>query len=73
MNNTADKIQISLAAARVNANLTQEDVARELKVSKQTVVNWEKGKVTPSLLVMRTLSEYYKIPIDNIFLPTKST
>lgn len=73
MNNTAEKIQISLAAARVNAGLTQEDVAKEFKVSKQTVVNWEKGKVAPSFLVMRALSEYYKIPIDNIFLPKKST
>ena len=29
--------QISLAAARVNANMTQEDVAKELQVGKQTV------------------------------------
>ena len=36
-----DKFQISMAAARVNAGLTQEDVARELKVGKQTVINWE--------------------------------
>ena len=36
--------QISLAAARVNANMTQEDVAKELKVGKQTVGNWEKAE-----------------------------
>lgn len=70
---TKDTIQISLAAARVNAGLTQDDVAREFKVSKQTVINWEKGKVEPSLFVMKALSEFYKIPIDNIFLPKKST
>lgn len=38
---------ISLAAARVNANLTQDDIAREMQVSKQTVVNWEKGRIKP--------------------------
>lgn len=36
--------QISLTAARVNAEMTQKDVAKALKVSKQTIVNWEKGK-----------------------------
>ena len=41
--------QISLAAARVNANMTQDDTAKAMKVSKTTVVNWEKGKVVRSL------------------------
>ena len=38
-----EMIQISLAAARVNAGLTQEEVAEKLQVSKKTIVNWEKG------------------------------
>lgn len=66
-------LQISLAAARVNAGLTQDDVARQFKISKQTIVNWEKGKVEPSLFVIKALSELYKIPVDNIFLPKKET
>ena len=36
-------IRISLAAARVNAGMTQDDVAKELHVGKQTVVNWDIG------------------------------
>ena len=36
-----DKLQISLAAARVNAGMTQEDVAKRMHVSKNTVINWE--------------------------------
>ena len=38
------EIQISLAAARVNAGMTQEDVAKKMGISKQTIINWEKGK-----------------------------
>ncbi len=68
-----DKLQISLAAARVNVGLTQEDVAREMHVGKQTIVNWEKGKVSPSFASLQTLAVLYSIPVDNIFLPTKST
>ena len=66
------KIQISLAAARVNAGLTQDDVAKALKLSKQTIVNWEKGKSEPSMNQGRMLSDLYKIPMDYIFLPIKS-
>ena len=66
-------VKISLAAARVNSKLTQEDVAKSLKVSKKTVINWEKGAVTPSFAILDTLSRLYNMPLDYIFLPTKST
>lgn len=67
------EIQINLAAARTNAGMRQEDVARVLKVSKNTVLNWEKGRVIPSFATMQALSNMYKIPVDNIFLPSEST
>lgn len=68
-----DKLQISLAAARVNAGMTQEDVAKRMHVSKNTVINWEKGKVSPAFSTLQVLSALYRIPIDNIFLPVEST
>lgn len=68
-----DKLKISLAAARVNANFTQEEVANKMRVSKKTVINWEKGKVIPNFATLNTLSQLYSIPTDNIFLPTKFT
>ena len=63
------EFKISLAAARVNAGLTQNDVAQALKVGKQTVVSWEKGKSEPKMSQSRQLSELYKMPLDYIFLP----
>ena len=65
-------LQISLAAARVNAGMTQEDVSRALKVSKNTIVSWEKGATEPTISRVRELSELYNIPLDNIFFPYKS-
>lgn len=67
-----EKLQISLAAARVNADMTQDDVAKSMKISKNTLVNWEKGVSEPTITQGRKLSELYNIPLDNIFLPTKS-
>ena len=64
-----EKLQISLAAARVNAGLTQEDVAQEMQISKQTVVNWEKGRVKPKLAQLEMMCRLYSIGLDNIFLP----
>lgn len=63
------QIQISLAAARVNAGMTQQDVAEKMHISKQTIVNWEKGKIAPGIPQLEMMSRLYNIPIDNIFLP----
>lgn len=67
------ELRITLAAARVNAGMTQEDVAMKMALNKQTIVNWEKGRIIPKPAQLQMLSSLYNIPLDNIFLPTKST
>lgn len=64
-----EPLKISLRAARVNAGMTQECVARKLGKAKQTVVNWENGKSALSAEDLFKLSELYRVPLDNIFLP----
>lgn len=64
--------QISLAAARVNAGLTQDDVARKLKVGKQTIVSWEKGDSEPKIGQARKMSRLYGIKLDYIFFRHQS-
>ncbi len=59
-----EDIQITLAAARVNAGLKQDDVARILHVSKKSVVNWENGRVQPSAATMYALSGIYHMPLN---------
>lgn len=63
-----ETLRISLAAARVNAGMTQEETANKLQVTKQTIINWEKGRVMPGVPEMEMLSRVYRIPIENIFL-----
>lgn len=64
--------RITLAAARVNAGLTQEEVASEMHVSKATVVAWEKGASELKWSHAEKLSELYRMPLRHIFLPSKS-
>ena len=68
-----DNFKISLAAARVNAGLTQEEVAKTLKISKQTICNWETGKTSPTISRFQQLCEMYAIPQNYIFLPQELT
>lgn len=63
--------QISLEAARVNAGLTQKELAEILGVSNVTVANWEKGVTEPSASQLRKISELSKIPLDFIFVPER--
>lgn len=65
-------IRISLAAARVNARMTQQELAKALNVSKVTVCNWETGKTEPSLSQLILISKLSGIPMDYIFMPLKS-
>lgn len=66
-------LKISLEAARINAGLTQKEVASVLKVSNRTVGNWENYISSPTIAQAEQLCALYKIPYDNIsFLPTDS-
>lgn len=64
-----EEYKISLAAARVNAKLTQEDVAKEMGVSKNTIVNWENGKVEMKPAQFKMYCMVVGAPEDIIFLP----
>lgn len=66
-------IKISLAAARVNARLTQDEVSKALRISKKTLGNWENGTAEPSFASLLALANLYGIPVNNIFLPAKAT
>lgn len=61
-----NNFKISLKAAIVNQNLTQEEVAEKIKVSKHTIMNWEKGKNKIPYCAKCVLAQIYDIDINNL-------
>ena len=52
---------------RARFNLTQNELAERVGVTRQTIVSLEKGSYTPSLLLAMNIAEEFKMPIENIF------
>lgn len=61
--------QISLEAARVNANLTQAEVAEKLEVSRNTVIAWERGKKRMKAAYLYAFCRIVGMSEENIRLP----
>lgn len=61
-----EEFKISIAAARVDAKKTQEEVAKALHVSKQTVGSWEKGKTSPTVEKALEFCRFCNVPYDRV-------
>lgn len=60
------KFHESIKEKRKNLNLTQEEVAKKLFVSRQTISNWENGKTLPDIELLISISELYEISLDEL-------
>lgn len=66
-------VKISMKAARVNAGLSQKEVADRLGVSNKTIGNWENGITYPPADKIPEICELYGLSYDNLnFLPSDS-
>lgn len=59
--------KISLKAARVNANMSQQEAAHRIGVAVSTLRNWESGKTFPNQPRIEKLCEVYGITFDVLF------
>ena len=60
------KIGKKLKDARIKAKFTQEEIAEELNVSRQTISNWENEKSYPDIISVIELSNFYSISLDDL-------
>ncbi len=57
----------NLKVLRAIKNISQEELAKEIEVSRQTINAMEKGKYVPSTLLALKLARYFKKPVEEIF------
>ena len=55
-----------LKEARMAAGLTQEKVADEIFVSRQTISNWKNEKSYPDIMSVIRLSDLYQVSLDQL-------
>ena len=53
-----------LAACRVQARMTQKEVAKALGISEVALVSYEKGRTAISMEKAQNLSDIYGIPLE---------
>ena len=53
-----------LKLLRKESNLTQEDLAFKINVSRQAVASWEIGRSEPSLDILLKLSDFFMVSTD---------
>lgn len=64
------KSRFTLKTARVMKKLTQEEAARKIGISVDTLGNYERGKSYPDIPILRNIEQVYGIPYERlIFLP----
>lgn len=63
-------MEMTLKAARVNKGLNQEEAARKLEISVETLRNYEHAKTFPDVQTLKKIESLYSVSYnDLIFLP----
>lgn len=62
-------MKVSLRALRVNRNMTQDDAAQALGVTKKTIQNWESYATFPTGRQLLEICKVYSCGLNDIFLP----
>lgn len=57
----------TLKVQRAIKDLTQDDLAKKMGVSRQTINSIEKGRYVPSTVLALKLSEIFEIPVNDFF------
>ena len=57
-----------LEEIRISHSITQEELAKVLEVSRQTISSLENGRYNPSILLAFRIAAYFHMKIEDIFI-----
>ncbi len=69
--NVKEKVEINgeiLKGARETKGLSQEELAKKIFSTRQSISNWETGKKVPTLENIKRLAEILEIPVDDLII-----
>ena len=58
----------NLKELRQKENISQDDLASILKVSRQTINSIEKGKLDPSIKLVMKMTKHFNVHLEQIFI-----
>ena len=61
-------LQNKVEQLRKKQSISQEEFAKSMRVSRQTISSIENGKYNPSLELAFAISEFFKMSIEEIFI-----
>jgi putative transcriptional regulator len=67
MSGKEPKLTNRLRVLRAEKNLTQEDLAKAVGVTRQTIIAIEHGDYAPSLLLAMQLARHFGLTVDQVF------
>ncbi len=56
----------NLIELRKQHNLTQNDLAKKLQYSDNTISRWEHAEITPSIEILQKIGEVFDVPLENL-------
>jgi len=62
-----EKVLNNIKKYRQRNNLTQEELAQEVRVSRQSIISIEKGHYIPSLPLALRFARLFNCPTDRLF------
>ena len=62
------KINNNIAELRKKEGMTQEELAKQLRVSNQAVSKWEAGKCCPDIELLPEIASLFNVSIDELLL-----
>ena len=63
-----DHIKSKVFELRKEMGVTQEDLAKAVGVTRQTIIAIEKGNYTPSVLLALKISQFFKRSVEQVFI-----
>lgn len=62
------KVKNHLEKIRKDRGITQEEMAADLEVSRQTIGSLENGRYNPSIILAFKIAKYFNLTIEEIFI-----